>query len=240
MKVKICGIYKITSPSGRAYVGQSIDIISRFKSYFNVSNKTLVLQRRLYRSLKKYKPENHIFEVIKECKREYLDKWEIFYIKKLDLFDSDKGLNIRSGGSRGRVSKETKQRISKSLKGIKRSPEFCKQISERQRGIDNPAYGTKISEKHKEILRYHGKKKVFTEEYRKKLSDAMKGNTNGSKRINTKHSEETRLKMSLAKKGKPNGRKNIFKHSDSTKQKISNSVKKFYKIQDGSRISKVA
>ena len=30
---KICGIYKITSPSGRVYIGQSIDVYSRLKQY---------------------------------------------------------------------------------------------------------------------------------------------------------------------------------------------------------------
>ena len=30
---KICGIYKITSPSGRIYIGQSIDCPKRFKQY---------------------------------------------------------------------------------------------------------------------------------------------------------------------------------------------------------------
>jgi hypothetical protein len=30
---KICGIYKITSPSGKVYIGQSVDIKRRFTTY---------------------------------------------------------------------------------------------------------------------------------------------------------------------------------------------------------------
>lgn len=40
-----CGIYKITSPSGRVYVGQSVDIERRFAEYRR--NGSAKKQRRL-------------------------------------------------------------------------------------------------------------------------------------------------------------------------------------------------
>ena len=45
----ICGIYKITSPTARVYIGKSINIFKRFESYRFVSCKN---QPILFRSIK--------------------------------------------------------------------------------------------------------------------------------------------------------------------------------------------
>ncbi len=37
--MKVVGIYKITSPSGKVYIGQSVDIEKRFKTYLRCSCK---------------------------------------------------------------------------------------------------------------------------------------------------------------------------------------------------------
>ena len=63
-KEVICGIYKIISPSGKIYIGESENIPNRIYYYKIVSCKK---QRRLYNSIKKYGWENHIFEIIEEC-----------------------------------------------------------------------------------------------------------------------------------------------------------------------------
>ena len=48
---KVCGIYKITSPTNKVYIGQSIDVENRLKRYkYFVSKK----QTRLYYSILKY------------------------------------------------------------------------------------------------------------------------------------------------------------------------------------------
>ena len=46
------GIYKITSPSNKIYIGQSINIERRFNSYKNLSH--CKQQIKLYNSLQKY------------------------------------------------------------------------------------------------------------------------------------------------------------------------------------------
>ncbi|HEC36627.1 hypothetical protein LCGC14_1312370 [marine sediment metagenome] len=51
MEEKICGIYKITSPTKKIYIGQSIDINRRKIIYKNILCK---LQRKIYNSLKKH------------------------------------------------------------------------------------------------------------------------------------------------------------------------------------------
>jgi group I intron endonuclease len=74
------GIYKITSPSGRIYIGQSTQIEKRWKRYSKVDCKG---QIRLYRSLLKYGYSRHIFEIVEECIFEKLNirerYWQDFY-----------------------------------------------------------------------------------------------------------------------------------------------------------------
>ena len=84
------GIYKITSPSGKIYIGQSIDIKKRWKRYANLSG--VEGQRRLYRSLKKYGFDNHNFEILIECDFEQLNELERYY---QDIYNvlGENGLN---------------------------------------------------------------------------------------------------------------------------------------------------
>jgi len=58
------GIYKITSPSGKIYIGQTMDVGKRKKSYEKLKCKG---QPKLYNSLVKYGFSEHIFEIIEEC-----------------------------------------------------------------------------------------------------------------------------------------------------------------------------
>ena len=92
---KIIGIYKITSPSGRIYIGQSVNILRRFYLYRKMHCKS---QPRIFLSLKKYGPDSHIFEIIKECQKNELNDLEIFYIEKYDSLSPTNGLNAKPGG----------------------------------------------------------------------------------------------------------------------------------------------
>jgi len=86
----VTGIYKITSPSGRIYIGQSINIEKRFKRYENAK---CYKQKRLYNSFIKYGVNNHSFEIILKCSIEDLNNKERYY---QDLYDvtNKSGLNI--------------------------------------------------------------------------------------------------------------------------------------------------
>jgi group I intron endonuclease len=74
------GIYKITSPSNRVYIGQSVNINNRFKSYRKYNHPS---QIKLYRSIEKYGFESHIFEIIEYCDIDLLNKreryWQDYY-----------------------------------------------------------------------------------------------------------------------------------------------------------------
>jgi len=143
------GIYKIISPTNKVYIGQSIDIESRFKKYRNKNCKN---QKRLYYSFLKYGVENHKFEVLEECLVYELNDKERYY---QDLYSSsgDKGLNCmltksndRSGNHseetklkfkkiRSNISNETRLKQSVAQKGRKHTEETKKKMSNNMKGI---------------------------------------------------------------------------------------------------------
>lgn len=178
MKIKkVIGIYKITSPSGKIYIGQSCDIDKRWKyEYFKLHCKHQV---KLYHSFLKHGVENHKFEVIHTLDvydENELNALEIYYINKFNTFETEHGLNLTNGGSNGKLSEETKKKISEAHKGEK-----------------NPMYGKKGKD-----CPYFGKKD--SDETRRKKSEARKGITAWNKGI--PNSEEHRKKISDATKGK--------------------------------------
>jgi len=123
----IIGIYKITSPSNKIYIGQSINIERRFKHYKNL--KEIKGQKKIYFSIKKYGYENHLFEILEECSMDKLDVREKYWI---NLYDScNKGLNISEGGGC----------FGKFNKGKKRSPKTKQKISQTKQ--NNPRKITK-------------------------------------------------------------------------------------------------
>lgn len=111
---KIIGIYKITSPSGKVYIGQSIDCNTRRRWYKNLNCKGQV---RLYNSIMKHGWDKHTFEVIHRCDTSELNDLEIYYIDLFQSFNTNNGLNMRPGGDSGRVwSDESKNKLSATLR----------------------------------------------------------------------------------------------------------------------------
>jgi group I intron endonuclease len=108
------GIYKITNPSGKIYIGQSIDIVRRFGEYKNMKFSP---QIKLKNSIKKYGLENHKFEIIEECNVENLNYKERYWQDYYGVLDD--GLNCRltkTQDKSGEDSLETKTKKSNSLK----------------------------------------------------------------------------------------------------------------------------
>jgi group I intron endonuclease len=99
------GIYKIINPRGKMYIGKSKNIEKRFTDYRKIQ--CCKQQRKIYHSLKKYGPENHIFEIIEECEYEMLNDREIYWISKFNSIIE--GLNLTSGGDGGVLSEESQK-----------------------------------------------------------------------------------------------------------------------------------
>lgn len=150
------GIYKITSPSNKIYIGQSKDIKLRFYYY---SIKSCKGQRKLYHSLKKHGVENHVFEVLEECDIEQLNERERYY---QDLYEvtSMNGLNLVLQGAN-----EKRKIISDEMK---------KKISIANSGERNGMYGKKQSEESKQARRDY----KHTPESLKKIGDRSRGGNN--------------------------------------------------------------
>jgi group I intron endonuclease len=159
------GIYKITNPKGKMYVGQSRDIEHRFY-YYRLSSEWIKEQRKLYNSLKKYGYENHVFEIIEECSEETINEKEIYWI---NFYNSViEGLNLKYGGIGGRHSKETKQNISKALMGKKQSKETIEKRSKSLQGLKRSDYT-------KQLMSEAGKNREIT--WGDKISKAKKNST---------------------------------------------------------------
>lgn len=104
----LCGVYKITCPTGNIYVGQSCNIEVRFKYYRELRCRS---QPLLFESLCKYGYLNHKFEILEECEECDLNMLERYY---QELYDSNgvNGLNgVLCKGTKG-----VKQQLSDARK----------------------------------------------------------------------------------------------------------------------------
>lgn len=133
--IPIVGIYRIISPTGKIYVGQSINIEKRWKAYKRLNCKN---QIKLYNSLKKYNPENHIFEVIEKCSLEYLNEretfWKIYYLEQNNQ-NWNKVLFCELYDKGGPKSEVTKKKISKSSLGKAKSQQHKNNIKKARIGM---------------------------------------------------------------------------------------------------------
>ena len=206
------GVYKITSPKGRVYIGSSKNIDERLMYYEKLWCKS---QPRLYNSLKKYGFEKHKVEIITECDiKDMLAielHWGLFY----NVLDAKAGLNSKlpkNGEEYRVVSEETRERMRQSSLG---------QIAwhkGKKTGIipwnkgkktGKPAWnrGLKTSDEQKRKLseamkgrKAHNKGVPMKQEVKDRLSKTMKGRPSPTKGVPT--NEETKKKISLANKGK--------------------------------------
>jgi group I intron endonuclease len=127
------GIYKITSPQGRVYVGQAVNIEKRLSDYQKLKCKS---QTRLYNSLVKYGTINHTFKVIEECTIELLNERERYWQEYYEVL-SEKGLNCKltkAGDKSGIHSEETKKKQSKANIGKIISQDIRDKISKTLKG----------------------------------------------------------------------------------------------------------
>ena len=87
-------IYKLTSPSGKSYIGQTKrPIEKRMKEHFKCPGYCIALEN----AIKKYSDKME-YEVLLEVNDEQLNFYEIRMIQMYDTIEP-KGYNIRTGGS---------------------------------------------------------------------------------------------------------------------------------------------
>ena len=137
------GIYKITNPKGKVYIGQSVNTKERLSHYKRLDCKE---QPKIYNSLIKYGVKNHIFQIICYCDISQLNELERYYQELYNVIE--KGLNCRltfSNDRSGRVSSETKNKMSVAQKGRNVSNESRIKMSNSRKGkrvgMENFFYG---------------------------------------------------------------------------------------------------
>lgn len=107
--MKTCGIYKITNKiNGKLYIGQSVEIESRWTRHKRELNGFKHKNKHLERAWHKYGKENFTHEIIEICDREVLDEREKFWIAYFNSNDYKYGYNQDTGGRLGKkVNKDT-------------------------------------------------------------------------------------------------------------------------------------
>lgn len=164
------GIYKITSPNGKIYIGQTTNFIKR-KNYYK--NGAKPYQVRIYNSLEKYGYDAHTIEFIEECLVDNLNQRERYWQDFYDVIGKN-GLNCRlteTTDKSGFISDESKAKMSEArqkriltdkeklrLRGLftgrKHSEETKKKMSERAKmNKKSPEHMAKILENLKKVIR---------------------------------------------------------------------------------------
>jgi group I intron endonuclease len=211
----ICGIYKITSPSNKIYIGQSLNIKKRYSKYKNLDCGS---QKHLYNSFKKYGFNNHKFEILSQCLPNQLNETEKYYTDLFQTFNTKNGLNLRDGGgSQGKMSKESIEKMRAASIGKKHSLETRKKMSlssigksktkEHALNISKSKKGRICSEKELQRLKTMNIGKSLPQKTRDKISLALKGRMPKNIEILKKSSfgktitEETRQRLRDSHKG---------------------------------------
>lgn len=151
---QIIGIYKIVSPTNKVYIGQSRDIHKRMKSYKNLGCKSQVM---IYNSLKKYGFDKHSIEILytadNSISQQALNSYERFFWNEYKTKGFEM-LNLKEAfGNNGKLSPETKAKISEKHKGKIVSEATKLKQSKMKQGIVPWNKGLKTSEEVKEKLR---------------------------------------------------------------------------------------
>lgn len=171
----------INNINNKKYIGQTIRKLNERCCW----TKSSILCRYinslyLINSIKKYGFENFERKILDFAQsQEELDAKEEYYILKYNTLDQNYGYNLKHGGSHGKHIQETKDRLSKKLKGktyeelygIKKAEEIKKKISESNTGNKPWNKGKNHSKESKEKMSESQKKRWKDLEKRNKQSE---------------------------------------------------------------------
>lgn len=167
-------IYKITSPNGKVYIGQTINKKQRKRHYNSGDFKQ---QIKLWNNVVKYgwNPSD-TYEIIEEClcglDKSHLNEREVYWITFYDSFKN--GLNCNEGGH-GNL-------------GHKHSDESLRKMADAKMGVKHPEWRNKQKSvytkgrKHSKDTKIKisvTKKENMNDETKNKIRDGLKGNRNG-------------------------------------------------------------
>jgi group I intron endonuclease len=156
------GIYKWTSPSGKSYIGQAINLKKRWREFRRPSNIYYTSKGSAIDNARAKYPNydnQWQYEILEYCKEEELDKKETYYIDYYDTFH--KGYNATRGGdgTKGRKMEDWQK-------------ELCSKVAKErwQEGLNHSWLST---EEGAEWLRNH-QQYVRTDDIRNSISNSLK------------------------------------------------------------------
>jgi len=177
------GIYKITSPSGKIYIGQTTNFTKR-KNYYR--NGAKPYQVRIHNSLQKYGYDAHTIEFIEQCLLENLNERERYWQDFYDVI-GENGLNCRLTETKdksGFISDESKSKMSVARQN--------RILTDKEKyRLKSLFLGRKHTEETRLKMSESAKGRKFTAEHIAKLPQNQKG------KYRPKASEATKIKQSL-------------------------------------------
>ena len=150
--MKIVCVYKITSPSGKVYVGSTINYRERLSSYKRLDCKQ---QARLYNSFIKYGFENHLIDMLENCVKDNVREREAYYGKIFDVLGR-KGLNHRlpkinekysTVSDEWRIANGIRKKGNKNCLGRKATTEQKQYLSDIRKGVPRPLHSNDTKNK---------------------------------------------------------------------------------------------
>ena len=176
------GIYKISSPSGKCYIGSAVSFRRRWKNHLSDLRKGKHHSPALQSAYMKYGEAFIKFEKIALCMITDLITIEQRFI---DKFHPEYNCSPTAGSTLGTtVSEETRQKISLANKGKVHSPETIARVSAANRG-------RKRSEEFCKNLGDRKRGSAIPQETRAKISESLRGerNPNFGKSLTSDHQE---------------------------------------------------
>lgn len=160
---KICGIYRIENLiNHKSYIGQSVNIYSRWILHKWELNNDKHNNQHLLRSWRKYGADNFKFTIIERCDESELNDQEMYWIDYYDAYNN--GYNQTKGGDGclGKVwTDEEREKISRAVLQINLNGDIvCRFINiddaEKHTGIDHRQIWN-CANKHSHKLKRNGK-----------------------------------------------------------------------------------
>lgn len=145
-------LYRITNPLGKIYIGQTVNPRIRFQVYARAA---IPFQHRLRNSILKYGWEYHTTEILTSFPQSEIDYAEKYMIAWHNSTGKE-GLNVLEGGQI-RLTTEHHKRHSEFMTGRKHTEETKRKIGLKSKGNQ------------------HAKGKTRSEEFRKNVSEKLKG-----------------------------------------------------------------
>ena len=130
------GIYKITNPNGKVYIGESINVYHRINQYKKLY-KRIKYQYKIYNSLIKYGVNNHTFEIIEFCDISDLKIKERYWQDYYDVLNN--GLNLKLTSTKDKKQVHSQEVIDKISK-IKKEQYLSGIITSNWKYINRPKY----------------------------------------------------------------------------------------------------